>query len=72
MLFCIMFSSGMLAAEDPLDSKSETNLVSTCVKDVIRYTTIPPTDPDKIRLLLHDSFHNWTATESYRLRFGIP
>ncbi|KAL5273022.1 hypothetical protein ACFFRR_000036 [Megaselia abdita] len=27
MLFCIMFSSGMLAAEDPLDSKSDTNLI---------------------------------------------
>uniref|UniRef100_T1GVR3 Voltage-dependent L-type calcium channel subunit alpha n=1 Tax=Megaselia scalaris TaxID=36166 RepID=T1GVR3_MEGSC len=27
MLFCIMFSSGMLAAEDPLDGKSERNLI---------------------------------------------
>lgn len=28
MLFCIMFSSGMLAAEDPLDAKSERNMVN--------------------------------------------
>ena len=76
VLVCIMVSSAMLAAEDPLNSKSERNqvrLITALSRDtLLKRDDISFPDLELLRLLFHDHLHDRGVPEGDRLRLHPP
>ena len=71
VLLCILVSSVMLAAEDPLNSNSERNKVTAVTSS---FHPSPPhfSDTQLLRLLLYNNIYNRVSVQNNRVRVPVP